>query len=111
MAIKTIRTCRKNKQIQSGNDLVVDKIGNISSPTKFYLAYTVRNLGVPAGPKVEVLTVRERTKNFDLFSKIINFDAAEIFLLCQHFTGANRRMFSFISILVPSNDYISSTTI
>ena len=91
MAIKTIRTCRKNKQIQSGNDLVVDKIGNISSPTKFYLAYTARNLGVLA--EVEILTVRERTKNFDLFSKIINFDAAEIFLLCQHFTGANRRMF------------------
>ena len=69
MAIKTIPTCRKNKQIQSGNDLVVDKIENFSSPTHFYLPYTVRNL---VGPKVKVETFSRsetggRTKNFEIY--------------------------------------------
>ena len=70
MAIKTILTCRKNKQIQSGNDLVVDKNWNFSSPqTHFYLPYTVRNL---VGPKVEVEAfsrseTERRTKNFEIY--------------------------------------------
>lgn len=99
MAIKTIPTCRKNKQIQSGNDLVVDKIRNSLPQTHFYLPYTVRNL---VGPKK--LFSRSETADQelrDLFSKIINFDAAGIFLLCQHFTGANRRMFFHFNFSSP----------
>ena len=69
MAIKTILTCRKNKQIQSGNDLVVDKIGISLPPNSFYLPYTVRNL---VGPKVEVEAfsrseTERRTKNFEIY--------------------------------------------